>query len=341
MRFVQSCAMRSGLVAAVITIALTAACSKTPTAPTPPPPPPPPPVASPPTLTCLEGLGRSTTNAAGLELHFDSPRVTDGQGSVNVSCTPGSGHTFPIGTTNVSCTATDSLNRTATCSFDVTISKLPVLSRTRFLAFGDSITAGEVTVPVGSLFTGFGTVSKQVVVPAAAYPAVLDRTLKGRYSAQASEIEVGNFGRGGEKAIDARNRYFSALSSFQPHAVLLMIGYNDIPSGADGAASSAANEVRIMAAEARLRGMRVFVATLAPPRPGGGKAISQFLIDDFNGRVRALANTEGAVLVDVYLGLLSDVQRYIGVDGLHPNEAGYAKIADLFFQAIQNTFEVR
>ena len=33
--------------------------------------------------------------------------------------------------------------------------------------------------------------------------------------------------------------------------------------------------------------------------------------------------------------------RYIGVDGLHPNEAGYAKIADIFFQAIQANFEVR
>jgi len=35
------------------------------------------------------------------------------------------------------------------------------------------------------------------------------------------------------------------------------------------------------------------------------------------------------------------VNRYIGVDGLHPNEAGYAKIADLFFQAIQANLEVR
>ena len=34
--------------------------------------------------------------------------------------------------------------------------------------------------------------------------------------------------------------------------------------------------------------------------------------------------------------MLPDVQRYIGVDGLHPNEAGYAQIADIFFQAIQS-----
>ena len=47
------------------------------------------------------------------------------------------------------------------------------------------------------------------------------------------------------------------------------------------------------------------------------------------------------MLVDVYGGCCPTCTRYIGVDGLHPNEAGYAKIADLFFQAIQSNFEVR
>ena len=39
--------------------------------------------------------------------------------------------------------------------------------------------------------------------------------------------------------------------------------------------------------------------------------------------------------------MLPDVFRYIGVDGLHPNEAGYTRIAELFFQAIQANLEVR
>ncbi len=39
--------------------------------------------------------------------------------------------------------------------------------------------------------------------------------------------------------------------------------------------------------------------------------------------------------------MLPDVFRYIGVDGLHPNEAGYTRIAELFFQAIQADLEVR
>jgi lysophospholipase L1-like esterase len=80
---------------------------------------------------------------------------------------------------------------------------------------------------------------------------------------------------------------------------------------------------------------------MLPPRPNGNRTIGQLFIDDYNNRMRALAATEGAVLIDVYSILLPEVTRYIGVDGLHPTEAGYVKIADIFFQAIQANFEVR
>src|SRR4051812_12602755 len=109
----------------VAVLMLAAACSKAPTAPTPPPPPPPPPVADAPTITCGAGINRATVNAAGMAINYDTPPVEKGQGSVSVTCTPPSGQTFPIGTTEVTCTATDTLNRSASCSFTVSISKLP------------------------------------------------------------------------------------------------------------------------------------------------------------------------------------------------------------------------
>jgi lysophospholipase L1-like esterase len=287
-------------------------------------------------------VSRATVNAAGVAVSFDAPPVTGGQGSVTVTCSPQSGETFPIGTTEVTCKATDTINQTGECKFNVTVSKLAQLSKTRYLAFGDSITAGEVTFPVGSTsFQSAGLINKQVIIPGVAYPAVLERTLVGRYAAQAASIVVVNAGSGGEKTINARNRFFQALSANQPEVVLLMHGHNDIPGGLDGAASGAASELRIMASEARNRGMRVFIATLAPPRPNGNRTIEQIFIDDYNNRMRALAAGEGAVLVDVYSALLPEVTRYIGVDGLHPTEFGYAKIADTFFQAIQANFEVR
>jgi lysophospholipase L1-like esterase len=275
-----------------------------------------------------------------MTLDFDAPPATGGQGAVNVTCSPGSGSSFPIGATTVTCTATDSLSRTATCTFDVNISKLPTLSKTRFLAFGDSITAGEVSFPVSvSPITG-QMVTKQVVVPAASYPTVLLFTLRGRYAAQASAMEVFNYGIGGEKVIDSRNRYFSALNATKPDVLLLMEGANDIPLGADGAASSAAAEIRIWVAEAKARGIRVFLATPTPGRPGN-RQIQPVLLVDYSNRMRRVAEQEAVTLVDLYSLMLPDAQRYIGVDGLHPNEAGYARIADLFFQAIQSALEVR
>ena len=333
-------AMRFGLTTTIATIALVTACSKTPTAPTPPPTPPPP-VANAPSLSCPEGLTRSTISAGGLTLNFDPPSATDGQGTVNVTCTPGSGSNFPIGATEVSCTATDSLSRTASCTFSVTIQKLPTLSKTRFLAFGDSITAGEVTFPVNAGVIGAQAISKQVVVPSAAYPTVLLNTLRGRYAAQASAMEVFNYGVGGEKVVLVRNRFLNALNTTRPDVLLLMEGANDIPAGEDGAASGAAAEIRIWVAEAKSRGIRVFLATPVPGRPGGNRTIQPVLLVDYANRMRRVAELEGVTLVDLYTLMLPDVQRYIGVDGLHPNELGYARIADLFFQAIQTALEVK
>ncbi len=290
-------------------------------------------------ITCSESIARGTINAAGLAVSFEEPQTQFGQSPVNVSCSHQSGETFPIGQTTVTCTATDGLQRQASCSFGITVTKLAQLSRLKYMAFGDSITAGEVTFP-GST-AGAPTSAKQVLVPTAAYPYVLERLLRARYQFQADQITVGNHGVGGEKAIDARNRFFAVLNSLRPEVVLILTGHNDIPRGEDGAASGAANEVRIMAAGAKAAGARVFIATPVPGRPGGNRTIDPFLLLDFANRMRAAASQEGAVLVDLYAAMQSGVFQYIGVDGLHPNEAGYTRIAELFFEAIQRELEVR
>ena len=132
-------------------------------------------------------MARGTINNDGLAITFQTPEATLGQSPVNVACSPVSGATFPIGQSTVTCTATDALNRQAACEFRVTVTKLPQLSRLRYMAFGDSITAGEVTFP-GS--TAGLTSGKQVVVPSAAYPTVLERMLRSRYQFQGDQIFV-------------------------------------------------------------------------------------------------------------------------------------------------------
>jgi fibronectin type 3 domain-containing protein len=59
----------------------------------------------------------------GSTVNFDTPTATDNlDGPIAaVACSPGSGSTFPLGTTTVTCSATDSHGNTGTASFSVTV----------------------------------------------------------------------------------------------------------------------------------------------------------------------------------------------------------------------------
>jgi lysophospholipase L1-like esterase len=213
------------------------------------------------------------------------------------------------------------------------------LNRTRFLAFGDSLTAGEVTVPTTTSRNTGEQNYPLVIVPSAAYPTVLATMLRARYVSQASVIEVINTGLSGEWAQDGALRLPGVLTANRPEAVLLLEGVNDL--GTPNGPSDAGRAIATMAQEIRARGARVFLATLPPSRPGGFRSVSNSLIMSLNARIRVTATSEGAVLVDVYPVFEADLNRYIGVDGLHPTEAGYQRLAELFFNAIRTDLEAR
>ena len=101
-----------------------------------------------PVLSCPASFDASATSADGATVVYPAPTVSGGRASVAVSCSPAAGTQFPTGVTTVACSATDAAAATSTCSFRVNVTRVPELSATRFLAFGDSVTAGEVTVPV-------------------------------------------------------------------------------------------------------------------------------------------------------------------------------------------------
>jgi uncharacterized repeat protein (TIGR01451 family) len=58
-------------------------------------------------------------------VNYPAPTVLDNCPGDNVSCSPPSGTTFPIGTTTVTCTATDARGIQATCAFTVTVNGFP------------------------------------------------------------------------------------------------------------------------------------------------------------------------------------------------------------------------
>ena len=274
----------------------------------------------------------SALTSAGAAITYATPEIRNGQGSVSVSCTPPSGSSFPVGVTETRCVATDALNRTASCSFSVTVTAPPRLSRTRIMAFGDSLTAGA---------TVLGDNQYDVVtLPQIAYPAVLSQLLSARYTDQT--ITVFNRGLGGEESWRALSRFIATFVADAPDVVVLQEGYNDFrraESGAVGIANIEAG-IRDLAGEARRRGARVFICTLAPGRPGRGQIPTSALLD-INERLRTIARQEGAVLVDIYTPLLPDVNAYVSIDGLHLTPAGYRKVAETVFAAIRAELEVR
>ncbi|HXG68863.1 MAG TPA: HYR domain-containing protein, partial [Blastocatellia bacterium] len=76
----------------------------------------------PPRLTCPPNITRpNDPGQCGAVVTYTGLIVTDNCPGATVVCSPQSGSTFPVGTTPVTCTATDSGGATATCSFTVTV----------------------------------------------------------------------------------------------------------------------------------------------------------------------------------------------------------------------------
>ena len=320
----------------ILGVALVAACgdddSRTPTRPDPIPPGP--------TVTCPANVVTNTTTASA-QVAYPAPTVSGGTAPVTASCAPASNSVFNAGVTNVTCTATDAASRQATCGFTVTVNRVPTLQRTTYLAFGDSITAGEITLPSVTALDDQGFPSfKLVIVPSASYPAQLQTLLRNRYLTQSAAITVQNSGVAGEFALDSVRRFTTVYNQMRPQVVLLLDGYNDLSALGASAVNSASAAVDAMARQARLGGSRVFIATLTPPRAGGRLALPVSLVSSYNDRMRAIAVSQGALLVDLYSALVGNVAVYVGIDGLHPTEAGYQRMAETFFSAIVATLEV-
>ncbi|HEY6334050.1 MAG TPA: HYR domain-containing protein [Blastocatellia bacterium] len=77
----------------------------------------------PPDITCPANITANTPNpnAGGVVVDYPTPTATDNCPGVTVVCTPPSGSTFDVGTTTVTCTATDHAGNTSTCTFTVTV----------------------------------------------------------------------------------------------------------------------------------------------------------------------------------------------------------------------------
>jgi lysophospholipase L1-like esterase len=180
----------------------------------------------------------------------------------------------------------------------------------------------------------------QLLASSKTYPGQLEMMLKARYTAQTQQIVVVNRGIQREQATDGARRLPSELSANTPDVLLLLEGVNDLNTGNPAASMSAAlAALRAMIIQARGNSVRVMVGTLLPERADGYNSGAINLIVPFNSQLVPMASAEGALVVDLYDAFLPHLSDWIGVDGLHPNEAGYQAMAQVFFTAIRASYE--
>lgn len=259
---------------------------------------------------------------------YPAPTIVAGAPPVSFQCTPPSPSVAAIGSTAITCTATDAQLRTDSCTFNVTVVPPPRVSATTYVCFGDSMTFGVGAESVAPRF---------VPSPPGSYPADLQTLLSGRYTTQT--IAVLDEGISGERVDAGLRRLPRVLSSERPDALLLLEGVNDLNATDGKAQPSVVRALRDMVRLARAQGVTVFLATLPPERPGAPRAFAPGAIDPTNDQIRAMASAEGAVLVDLNRDFNGEVDLLLGPDGLHPNAAGYQRMADSFFRAIKATLE--
>lgn len=112
------------------------------------------PDVTPPELTVPGNITVDATSASGAVVAYTASAVDAGDGPVPVSCTWASGAVFPLGTTTVTCSTTDSFGNTAQASFTVKVTfawtgVLPPLDAGRRVGFKQG-----TTVPVKFALTG-------------------------------------------------------------------------------------------------------------------------------------------------------------------------------------------
>jgi hypothetical protein len=111
---------------------------------------------TPPALTTASNRTATATSPNGATITYPTPTATDiVDGTLPVTCLPASGPTFPLGTTTVTCAATDAAGNTGSTSFQVAVTYswsgvLPPLTDGAVYKLGR-------TVPIKFTFTGAST----------------------------------------------------------------------------------------------------------------------------------------------------------------------------------------
>ena len=194
---------------------------------------------------------------------------------------------------------------------------LPIgdLRRNVYMAFGDSITAGE-----GSS-DGTG------------YRNRLDQ----RLIAHLGTSEVVNAGRPGTQTDEGADRVVRNLGIFRPAFTLINYGTNDwnTPQCQAGPPCDTIDEMRELIDRVQDFGSLPVLSTIVPVNPALQPAERNDWVRAQNDNLRQLARAEGVPVADpARLFFAESNLPSLFADAVHPNDAGYELIARAFFEAI-------
>jgi hypothetical protein len=129
--------------------------------------------ATPPVVTAPANMTLAATSASGAVAAFSASATDMVDGSVAVSCVPASGSTFPVGTTTVTCSATDAHGNSASASFSITVTPLASTDKKPPVLTLPGRQVVEATGPAGAIvtFTASALDAVDGPVPVACTPA--------------------------------------------------------------------------------------------------------------------------------------------------------------------------
>jgi hypothetical protein len=120
---------------------------------------------TPPSISCPASITTKTSQPGDpcVVVNYTTPVASDNCPLPTVACTPPSGSCFPVGTTTVTCTATDGSGNTASCSFSVSVFDLCLQDdgNPNSVLLINSTTGDYLFCCNGLTFTGKGKVTQQ------------------------------------------------------------------------------------------------------------------------------------------------------------------------------------
>jgi lysophospholipase L1-like esterase len=187
-----------------------------------------------------------------------------------------------------------------------------------YLAFGDSITAGE------GASNGY------------AYTAQLSDRITGYWG----RADVAVDGLPGSRT-DKTDRLGASLNRFRPAWTLILYGTNDWNDGrcrGDGFPCYTIDNLRFMVGLVKSTDSKPVLGTIPPVNPAFTDRQPEernAWVKQMNALIRPLAAQEGAALADVEAEFLAQpALEALFSDHVHPNNDGHALVAQAFFKAV-------